>query len=225
MSTPSRPPARRAGQRAGLSSDQILVAARHIADREGVDHLSMRRLSAELGVMPNALYSYFPDKEALLDALLDSLLGEIEMPDPTSVEWRDGLTALMDSSRRLLLAHPQLVTTFISRAAVGPNATRLGETTFQLLRQGGLDGERAVDAFRILLIFTLGFAAFQTPRMEGDASRTRRVRSVFGTLPDDGFPEMRRAAQHLAKRPTDRSFHTGLGWLLQGVNTSNEKAT
>jgi TetR/AcrR family transcriptional regulator, tetracycline repressor protein len=223
MSRADRSPHRRAGQRAGLSRDVILEAARHIADEEGVDRLTMRRLSAELGVMPNALYSHFSDKEALLDALLDALLGDIEMPDPTAGEWRDGLDSLMDSSRQLLLAHPRLVSVFLSRAALGPNASRLGEITFGLLRRGGLEGERAVEAFRFLLIYTLGFAAFETPRQQANAAeRTERGRAVFGSLPSDGFPEMRRVARHLAQHPTDRNFHTGLRWLLDGMSSRNE---
>jgi TetR/AcrR family tetracycline transcriptional repressor len=220
MSTPDRAPARRAGQRAGLSRDLIIEAARRIAEREGLHRLSMRRLSAEVGVMPNALYSHFTDKEALLDALLDSLLGEIEMPDPASVDWRPGLASLMDSSRRLLLEHPRLVTMFLSRAALGPNASRLGEVTFRFLRQGGLEGERAVEAFRALLIYTLGFAAIQAPRREADAPRAKRAQEVFGTLPGDEFPEMRRVAEHLARRPSDGNFHAGLRWLLDGMSSS-----
>jgi TetR/AcrR family tetracycline transcriptional repressor len=217
MSTPSR--ARRAGQRAGLSRGSVLEAARRIAEIEGLEHLTMRRLSDELGVMPNAIYSYYPDKEALLDALLDALLAEIPMPDPDSVDWRDGLTELMDSSRRLLLAHPALVSMFLSRAAVGPNATRLGEVTFRLLRKSGLEGARAVEAFRALLIYSLGFAAIQAPRAESDSLRAQRAREVFGTLRDDEFPEMRRVAKHLATRPSDENFRAGLRWLLDGISS------
>ena len=161
---------RSAGQRAGLSRQTVLGAARRIADVEGVDHLTMRRLASELGVMPNTLYSYFPDKEALLDALIDDLLGDIDVGDPADGDWRDGLVRVMDSSRRLLLTHPQLVPTFLARPGLGPNAARLGEITFTLLRRGGIDGERAVGAFRILLESTpWGFAAFQGPRLQIDS--------------------------------------------------------
>ena len=217
MSSSDRPRHRGAGQRAGLSREQVLAAARRIADAEGVDRLTMRRLAAELGVLPNALYTYVPDKEALLDALIDGLLAGIEADEPAAGDWREGLARVMDSSRRLLLAHPQLVPEFLARPGLGPNAARLGEITFGLLRRGGLEGERAVEAFRTLLIYSLGFAAFQATRLPDDPARSARAEAAVASQPEDRFPEMRRLASHLAGPTTDRQFHTGLRWLLDGI--------
>lgn len=218
MSRPNGSQRRSAGQRAGLSRASVLSAARRIADDDGVDRLTMRRLAGELGVMPNAVYTYFPDKEALLDALIDDLLAGIDPGDPAKGDWRDGLARVMDASRRLLLAHPLLVPVFLARPGLGPNAARLGEVTFELLRRGGLEGERAVEAFRVLLVYSLGFAAFQAPRLGTDsAARTEEVEATFGRLPEDAFPEMRRVARPLASPTTDRHFLTGLRWLLEGI--------
>jgi AcrR family transcriptional regulator len=223
MSTSERPRHRAAGQRAGLTRELVLAAARRIADAEGVDRLTMRRLAAELGVLPNALYTYVPDKEALLDALIDDLLGGID-PGDAGGDWRDGLVRVMDSSRRLLLAHPQLVPVFLARPGLGPNAARLGEVTFGLLRRGGVEGERAVEAFRALLIYSLGFAAFQAWRLPEDAARSARAEHAFAGLPEDRFPEMRRLAGHLAGPATDRQFHAGLRWLLDGIAARSGQA-
>jgi TetR/AcrR family tetracycline transcriptional repressor len=218
MSTPEGRSQRGAGRRAGLSRELVLAAARRIADEEGVDRLTMRRLAAELGVLPNALYTYVPDKEALLDALLDDLLGDIDGGDPTEGDWRDGLARVMDSSRRLLLDHPQLAPVFLSRPGLGPNAARLGEITFELLRRGGVEGERAVEAFRVLLIYSLGFAAFQAPRRRGDPdARSARAEATFAALPEDQFPLLRQLAGPLAGPTTDQHFSTGLRWLLDGI--------
>ncbi|HYN17599.1 MAG TPA: TetR/AcrR family transcriptional regulator [Actinomycetes bacterium] len=218
MSSPVSPPRRGAGQRAGLSREPVLEAARRIADEDGVDRLTMRRLAAELGVMPNALYTYFPHKEALLDALVDDLLAGIDAGDPAEGDWRDGLVRVMDSSRRLLLAHPQLVSVFIARPGLGPNAARLGEITLELLRRAGLEGERAAEALRVLLVYSLGFAAFQAPRLRGDADgRSARAEATFAGLPEDSFPRMHGLAGQLAAPTTDRQFQTGLGWLLDGI--------
>jgi TetR/AcrR family tetracycline transcriptional repressor len=223
MSTFERPRHRGAGQRAGLTRELVLAAARRIADAEGVDRLTMRRLAAELGVLPNALYTYVPDKEALLDALIDDLPAGVDSGEAAG-DWRDGLVRVMDSSRRLLLAHPQLVPVFLARPGLGPNAARLGEITFGLLRRGGLEGERAVEAFRALLIYSLGFAAFQAWRLPEDAARSARAEAAFASLPEDGFPEMHRLASHLAGPATDRQFHTGLRWLLDGIAAQSGQA-
>jgi TetR/AcrR family transcriptional regulator, tetracycline repressor protein len=181
----------------------------------------MRRLAGELGVMPNALYTYVPHKEALLDALVDDLLADVDPGDPAEGDWRDGLIRVMDSSRRLLLAHPQLVPVFLARPGLGPNAARLGEITFRLLRRGGLEGERAVEAFRVLLIYSLGFAAFQAPRVPVDnKARMERAETTFANLPEDRFPQMRELAAPLAAPTTDRHYYKGLHWLLDGISAA-----
>jgi TetR/AcrR family transcriptional regulator, tetracycline repressor protein len=220
MSTPEQAP-RGAGQRAGLSRDAVLAAARRIADEEGVERLTMRRLAAELGVMPNALYTYFPHKEALLDALVDDLLAGIDLDDSWSGDWRDGLVRIMDGSRRLLLAHPRLVPVLIGRPGLGPNAARLGELCLGLLGRAGLEGERAAEAFRVLLAYSLGFAAFQAPRLALDdaarAARAELTEASFAGLPEDRFPRMQRLAGPLADPTGDREFHTGLAWLLDAI--------
>jgi TetR/AcrR family transcriptional regulator, tetracycline repressor protein len=217
MSTPLEDPRPRgAGQRAGLTRAAVLRVARRIADEEGVERLTMRRLAAELGVTPNALYTYVPDKEGLLDALIDDLLAGVDTGE-AAADWRDGLVRVMDSSRRLLLAHPRLVPVFLARPGLGPNAARLGEITFALLRLGGIEGERAVEAFRVLLIYSLGFAAFQATRLPDDPARSARAEAVFASLPEDEYPEMHRLARDLAGPTTDRQFATGLRWLLDGI--------
>jgi TetR/AcrR family transcriptional regulator, tetracycline repressor protein len=216
VSTLESPRPRGAGQRAGLTRAAVLRAARRIADEEGVERLTMRRLAAELGVMPNALYTYVPDKEGLLDALIDDLLAGVDTGE-TAADWREGLVRVMDSSRRLLLAHPRLVPVFLGRPGLGPNAARLGEITFALLRRGGVEGERAVEAFWVLLIYSLGFAAFQATRLPHDPARAARAEATFAGLPEDEFPEMRRLARDLAGPTTDRQFDTGLRWLLDGI--------
>jgi TetR/AcrR family tetracycline transcriptional repressor len=221
MSSAPGAPHRGAGQRAGLSRDSVLAAARRIADEEGVDRLTMRRLAAELGVMPNALYTYFAHKEALLDALVDDLLAGIDLDGSWSGDWRDGLVRIMDASRRLLLAHPRLLPVLIGRPGLGPNAARLGELCLGLLGRGGLEGARAVEAFRVLLAYSLGFAAFQAPRLALDAgaraARAELAEASFAGLPEDRFPRMHRLAGPLADPTGDREFHAGLAWLLDGI--------
>src|SRR5215211_1460882 len=94
----------RTGRPPRLTRPRVLAAARRLGARHGIESLSMRRLAEALGVMPNALYTYFPDKASILDAVLDDLVGDVERPRRHG-SWRNGVVALMSSYRRQLLTH------------------------------------------------------------------------------------------------------------------------
>ena len=210
MSMSSRSP----GQRAGLTREAVVEAAREIADREGLERLSMRSLASALGVMPNALYSHVAAKDELLDALLDDILGQIETP--AGGPWRDSLVELLDSTRRVLVEHPRLIQAFLTRPTRGPNALRLGEVCLDLLAKGGIDGERAVRAFRSLLIFSLGYAAYQAPRA-ADPDPAGRSAASADSFRASGHARSSAAAEELAALPGDEDFHAALAWMLDGI--------
>lgn len=213
-----RAPRRTAGQRAGVTRDEVLDAAHRLARRDGIEQLSMRKLAAALGVAPNALYTYFPTKLAILDAVFDAVLGGIQVPDVDAADWREGLMALMRASRAVMLAHPELTVLFITRPG-GRNALRLGELTLQLLARGGVRDRAAVQALRALLLYTIGFTAAEAPRAT-DPSGPRRLRAArerIEALDPGAFPATRAVATHLAIHPGDVDFDAGLRWLLAGI--------
>jgi TetR/AcrR family transcriptional regulator, tetracycline repressor protein len=225
---PARPTAaaerRGPGHRAGLSADVILDEARRLAREEGVTRLTMRGLSRRLGVAPNTLYSHFPGKPALLDALLDGLLAPIETSDLDALDWREGLTELMRRSRTLLLGQADLLPHFLARPARGPNAIRLGEATLGLLARAGLEGEEAVEALRILLVFTFGDVALQAPRRadEDPVGRHEASAAAFAAAPQ--WPRMSALAERVAAPATDATFELGLAWLVEGIATTAARA-
>jgi TetR/AcrR family transcriptional regulator, tetracycline repressor protein len=200
-----------------LTRNQVVTAARKIAARQGVEKLTMRRLAEALGVMPNALYTYFPDKSSILDAVLDDLVGDVERPRPRTA-WRDGLVSLMSSYRRVLLAQPGLIALTASRPMVGPNALRLREDMLTLLRAGALDAGDAVSAYLALFAYTTGFVTFETGRVPGKGDDKQRARTfeLHAGLPDEDFPSTRALARRLRKRPGDPEFRRGLQALITG---------
>jgi TetR/AcrR family transcriptional regulator, tetracycline repressor protein len=202
-----------------------VAAARRIGAQRGVEMLTMRRLADSLGVMPNALYTYFPDKAAILDAVLDDLLGDIERPG-SRVSWRRGLISLMSSYRRLLLTQPGLIPLSVSRPMLGPNALGLREDMLTLLRQGGLDGAAAVTAFLALFAYTTGFVAFEAARVPGerDAKQRAEARELYVALPAQDFPSTHALAKRLSKRPGDVEFARGLEALIAGFATSARRS-
>ena len=185
------------GQRAGLDTDQVLAAARAVLREDGIEALSLRAVARRLGVAPNTLYSHVAGKDDLLDLVLDDVLGEVALPaeedlrrDPWGV-----VRAIMLDSYDVLLAHPGLVPAYLDRqGARGVQAQRLGVVTMRALGTAGLDEAAAREAMRVLIVNTVGFAAFSA-RPEGAGAGVIRA------------DELR------------RNFENGLDWLLAGIGS------
>lgn len=210
-------PARTPGQRAGLTSAAVLAAARDLVAEQGIDALTMRALARRLGVLPNALYSHVATKAALLDTLLDDVLAEIDPPDPEVADPVDGLRTLMTSTYEVLIVHADLVPLYISsQGARGANAQRLGEVMLALLARAGVEGDRALDARRVLIVFTIGFAAF-SPRPPLESGAEAEAGDDAEVATPDGAP----AGSPLSADQIAANFGAGLDWLLAGI-TSGE---
>src|SRR3954447_11713640 len=91
-----------------LTRESIATAALALADREGIDALSMRRLAAELGVGTMTLYGYFRSKDELIDAALDIAGGDAG-PRPRGSGWKEELRSVLQATYRNLRRHPSLV--------------------------------------------------------------------------------------------------------------------
>jgi AcrR family transcriptional regulator len=167
--------------------------------------------------MPNALYTYFPNKAAILDAVLDDLVGDVKRPH-RRMAWREALVSLMDSYRRLLRTQPGLIALTVSRPMTGPNAVRMREDMLTQLRHGGLEDGDTVPAFLALFAFTTGFVAFETARTPGKADTEQRAqtRRLHASLPVDTFPTTRALAGRLSKRPGGQEFRQGLRAVIAG---------
>jgi AcrR family transcriptional regulator len=159
----SMPTTRGPGQRAGLDRTTVVGAARSVLADAGYAGLTMRGLARHLGVAPNALYSHVGDKTELVDLVLDDVLGEVTVPDEVSVH-RDPLAAvrsIMTASFDVLLEHTDLMPHFLARqGARGDHAVRLGEVTLDALSRAGVEAADAEETLRVLIVTTVGFAAF-----------------------------------------------------------------
>ncbi|WP_438854353.1 TetR/AcrR family transcriptional regulator [Agromyces sp. M3QZ16-3] len=211
---------RTAGQRAGLTRQQVTDAAMELLREDGLDAVSMRRVAERLGVAPNSIYAHVADKAALVDDLIDAMLAGV--PTPTDDGWRARIERVMRDSRRELLAHPDLVPFALVRQSVGPNALRLGEATLGALREAGLDGAAAVTGLQLLLVHTIGSAAFETGRTRDPdpAARGRRGReraAEFGGVTAE-------LSEPISRWSGDEVFERGLGWLLDGLVSGSADA-
>jgi AcrR family transcriptional regulator len=196
-------------QPSGLSRERILEVALELAENEGIDALSMRRLAQELDVWPMSVYRYFQDKDALLDAMSADRIEQL--PElPADAPWRERMHALLDNAARGLGAAPGLAPR-LPRAFLSEGALRLPEAGVAILLDAGFAPGEAASAWRALWSYTFGFATFS-------ADSTRAVRAAIAGLPEDEYPALAAAGGQLADAlVSDDEFATGLDRLLDGL--------
>jgi AcrR family transcriptional regulator len=124
-------------RRAPLNRDRVLAAAVRLADRDGIDAVSMRSLAHELDVVPMALYKHVANKDQLLDGMVDAVVGEID-PPAGGDDWRSAVRDRVLSARRALLRHPWASRVIETRGQPSPVVMDYMESLIGLLRDGGL---------------------------------------------------------------------------------------
>ncbi len=206
-----------------LSRRRILAAAVGLVDREGLDGLTMRRLGRELGVEAMALYHYFPSKEALLDGIVETVVGEMKREDDGEGDWDERLRGALRSYRRLAHAHPHVFPLVGRRAVRRPEALQPVEMALDTLRRAGFGPERALRAFRTLSSYAFGYALSEISgfALEPDPEDESRfdVRAVDATR----FPRMREVAPHVVACDHDAEFEAGMNFILAGLRVELER--
>ncbi|NGX10037.1 TetR family transcriptional regulator [Mycobacteroides franklinii] len=155
--------------RAGLKLEVVVRAALRIADTEGIEKISMRRVSRALGVTPMALYRYLPDKDSLIDVVVDESLRDVPVPDP-SAPMSAELLSCFGGLYELLLDHPGLARAVGERSLEGPVATRLGDQVLALLECNGIGEDEAAHLLVSAFSLTLGCALYRASRRGLSAS-------------------------------------------------------
>ena len=122
--------------RTPLSRDRVLLAAVELAYREGVAGLSMRRLAAELGVVPMAPYKHVANKDELLDGMIDMIVSEID-PPRTDTDWKMAVRERILSARRMLLRHPWASRVMASRTRPTPTVMAYMDSMIAMFIAGG----------------------------------------------------------------------------------------
>lgn len=125
------------GRRPGYSRARITQVAIEIADREGLDAATMRRIGQELGTGAMSLYRYVPKRDDLIDLMLDAVVGETELPERPSGDWRMDLSLVAHQTRAVGLRHPWQAT-LARRPTLGPNSLRVYDFTLSALDGFGL---------------------------------------------------------------------------------------
>lgn len=207
---------------AGLSKRRLVVEAFRLAERDGVDGLSMRRLASELGVGAMSLYHYVASKDELLDAMIDAVFDEIDVP-PDTVDWRSALRRRAVSARQVLTRHPWAIGLMESRTAPGPANLRHREAVTACLRTAGFTVVMAAHANWLLDSYVYGFALQEAslPFDSADELTDMADDVYLPQLPPAEYPYLHESAATLLAAGYDPAdeFDFGLDLILGALET------
>jgi AcrR family transcriptional regulator len=139
----------------------IVAAAVRIADAEGLEAVSIRRVAAELDVRPMSLYTHIASKDDLVDLMLNEVVAEVLLPEPLPTDWRAALRALAHQTHTAFRGHPWVLKAAGRPRPIGPNAWRHGEQTAQAGALTGLPEAEVHAAVMAVDSYTLGYALFE----------------------------------------------------------------
>jgi AcrR family transcriptional regulator len=205
--------------KAALSREVIVGAAVTLLRTEGLERLTMRRLAAVLDTGAASLYVYVRNTEALHAAVLDELLGDVDLHGTGT--WRERLHALLASYTGVLFAYPSVARLSVFTRPSGPHYLRLLETILALLDDGGLGPQQRALGVDLLLLYATAIAAEHSTRRERGAD-DEELLAALAAAPADTHPQLHTLRDELTSGP--ERFGRSIDVLLDGLRTLKEEA-
>jgi AcrR family transcriptional regulator len=209
--------------RTPLSRERIIACAMKLADEEGIGALSMRRVAAELGATPMALYNHVSGKDELLNGISGRLLQEIDLSAIDPGDWAASIKTGYAEFRRVLLAHPNLLPILQRKGEVSADAMKPIELAMSLLRSAGFTPEEALHAHWTLSGFAMGHVLWQmtNPLMdesdEGAASAMRdHALQHKRMLPVEEFPCLHEVLPSIEMCDMEAAWEFGIDSIIEG---------
>ena len=223
------PTSRRSSRaRPTLDPSGIVDAALKLAQRAAPGAMSFRGLGRELGADPTAVYRHFRDRNALVEACLDRLIGEAAGSVPIEAPWRERLRVVAHAYYEAVVAHPVIGAEAGHRTTGGPGELAMLELLLAALVEAGLSRHDAVRYYPLLAGYVASMASADAAyRLQDDRVPSSTDRIWVGTqglLDPDRFPTAYALREELAALRTDEVFHTGLELLLDAVELSAARA-
>jgi AcrR family transcriptional regulator len=184
-----------------LNRDELIATALSVADAEGLAAITIRRVAQQHDVTPMALYRHFPDKEGLLDAVAESLLDAIDLPEPDDRPWyaqvEDVLVAALDSLR----PHPNAAVLLVPRITSSEPGLDLTERVLTQLETAGMDVQQASDSachvLTSLITLVIGEPGQASGDVEEQEAEARAKRAQLQSLSPRRYPHVVAAADAL----------------------------
>lgn len=215
------PPVKESQRR--LDPAKVVDSALRIADAEGLEAVTLRRLAQLHEVTPMALYRHFSDKSDLLNAMADRLLADIELPPPTDQRWDEQLRAVLAAFVAALRPHPNAAGLTLTRLLIAEPGLAMAERAMELLTSAGLTPETAAEIGRQSICSLVTLVAMDpaggtaVDRAEREQV-LREKRAALSTIDPERYPLITGAAEALV-RPTwsDETYGTGIDLVVAGV--------
>jgi AcrR family transcriptional regulator len=210
-------------RRARLSRERVLRAAVELADRDGLDAVSMRRLGQALGVEAMSLYNHVANKDDLLGGMVDLAWGEIALPAPGQ-DWKTSVRGCALSANAVLLAHPWACNLAMSARTVSPARLRYMEAILGAFRDAGFSPELTYHAYHAVDSHVIGFTLWALGHSMSPAEVADAVETILPRIAADHPYLAEHAEQHLAGfgREGEGEFAFVLDLLLDGLEDAGE---
>jgi TetR/AcrR family transcriptional regulator, tetracycline repressor protein len=198
--------------------------ALELLDEIGLDGLSMRRLADRLGVKAASVYWHVRDKEELLDLVFDRVIGEVEVPEPDLLRWREQVWEVARRMRRVTNSHRDVARIQLGRFPIGPNALAFSEGLLAILRAGNLPDRASAYFAALLPLYVSAFSLEEASGLRSPSGNEtspeevlEEIRGYFASLPAEKFPNLSALAGDITGGEPDDRFEFGLGLLLDGL--------
>ena len=202
-----------------LSKERIIDAAARVADRGGINAVTMRQVGSELGVEAMSLYHHVSNKDALLNELSEWLFRKIQIPN-VDAGWRDALSERAHSAREVLRAHPWGLGMLESRPQPGQSQLRHYDSMMGRLSEAGFSATLATTAFATVDAFVFGFVLTESTLPFDPATGAEQEYADEVGLDESEFPHLARTLGDLFSSghySFGDEFSAGLTILLDGI--------
>jgi AcrR family transcriptional regulator len=203
--------------RAPLNRERILRTAIELADEDGIEALTMRRLGRRLGVEAMSLYNHAADKDDILDGVVELITAEFEVPTGRP-DWKSSIRSGACSAHEVLLRHPWASSVIESRARSGPNRLRLLDATIGVLTGAGFPMPIVIRTLMALDSHTYGFTLQEQAWAFPVEAAPEMAAALAADLPAE-YPNMAAMAAFVASTQpgTILEFEFGLDLILDGL--------
>ncbi len=219
------PPLSRKTTRAPLTRKRVLRTAIKLADKQGIESLSMRKLAQALGVEAMSLYNHVASKEDVLDGIVDIVVEEIEVP-AIGADWQAAMRQRASSAHSVLLRHPWVSMLIVSRVNIGPAMLRYVNATIGCLYEAGFSYKMADHVWNAIDSYLYGFT-IQELNFPFDPAEYADVASNYLSLvPYDKYPYLNALAQQVIDGTHHglHDFEFGFELLLDGLERVRDRA-